>query len=152
GDGIRLAVEVGRDAHLRVYNVKADGVVQLFSNAAEPDDRAKAGRPAEILGEGTSLVMTRPPEARDAVEYLHVLASTPPFRPVDVPQTGSFSASTVYTLLEAQERAGAALRDLEFVPAEGPAPAADGPPLVAEAVIPVRWVQPVRDLAPDAGP
>jgi hypothetical protein len=112
GDYISFKVEAGQTCYVGIWNVTAANVVQLFPNDVERENLLRAGQVHTLLGEATRV------RARTAagLEFLHVLASTRPLRPVDAPtlRAGPFS---VFPSPAASERCRVQLRDLELVEA-----------------------------------
>jgi hypothetical protein len=118
GQIVRLRVKAAETAYVGVWDVveSKKRLFQLFPNDAERKSRV----PANVI-----LLLPRSKDIKATVavegqEYLHVIASTWPFRKIDLPGlrqlAGPFLA---VTMLEGYERMTGALRDLELVPQKG---------------------------------
>jgi predicted Ser/Thr protein kinase len=126
GDGIRVQVELGRDAHVYLWTVGPDGTaVQLFPHDGERETLCRKGAPRALPGEGYELGAR--PGGR---EQVRVVASTRPLPPLPGQNQAGF---LVFTQPQQKHALGKALRDLFVRPVV----------LVAEQIIPYE-VAPTR--------
>jgi serine/threonine protein kinase len=109
GDGVRVQVELGRDANVYLWTVGADGTaVQLFPHQGERETLCKKDVPRALPGEGFELGAR--PGGR---EQIRVVASTQP-----LPALPGQNQSGFLVIAEPQhkEAMGKALRDLFIRP------------------------------------
>jgi serine/threonine protein kinase len=105
GEGVRVEVELGRDAHVYLWTVAADGTaMQLFPHDGERETPCKKAAPRLLPGEGYELGGV--PGGR---EQLRVVASTVPLPPLPGQKLGSF---LVFAEPQQKEALGKALREL----------------------------------------
>jgi hypothetical protein len=159
GQILRLRVHTAEDAWVGVWDVLEgpNKIYQLFPNRKEPDGLIEGGR-ARILPRAQDI---RARARSEGGESIHVVASTWPFRKLDIPGLRQFTgAYLAHTLLEAYERLTTALRDLELVPAQEqldePSDFEEGktvrqllgtarPRRISEVIIPLRVLRPGED-------
>jgi hypothetical protein len=107
GQLLKLRLEAAQDCHVGVWDVTDSKVIQLFPNDDEPDNKVLAGKPRLIPGEKAIRA-----KAPGGVEYIHVVASTHPWRPIPGQRMGPFD---VFARAEDKKRCLEALRDLDIV-------------------------------------
>jgi hypothetical protein len=157
GQILRLRIHTAEDAWVGVWDVleSQNKVYRLFPNRKEQDNLIEGGR-GRLVPRAQDL---RASAKSEGVEYVHVVASTWPFRKLEIPDlrhqlVGPF---TTYTLLDAYERMTRVLRDLELVPEQGqldePSDGEQGqtvrellgtarPRRISEVMIPLRVLRP----------
>lgn len=115
GETVRLAVKSTEDAYLTVFNIGASGkVTRLFPNAAQPDNRVKAGEAVEIpsAASGAQIKVSGPVGA----ELIKVIATSKPV--TVIPDSQFQSGSGVFRNLDGGT--AALNRDLEVVTSNPP--------------------------------
>ena len=116
GEAVRLAIKANEDAYVTVLNIGASGkVTQLFPNAAQSDNKVKAGETVEIpsAASGAQIRVGGPVGA----ELIKVIATS---KPVTVIADGQWKqGSGLFRSLEGD--AGTLQRDLEVVATKPPA-------------------------------
>ena len=116
GETVRLAIKANEDAYVTVLNIGASGkVTQLFPNAAQTDNKVKAGETVEIpsTASGAQIKVAGPVGA----ELIKVIATSKPL--AVIPDTQWKQGAGPFRNLEGD--AGALQRDLEVVATKPPA-------------------------------
>jgi len=116
GEAVRLAIKTNEDAYVTVLNIGASGkVTQLFPNAAQTDNKVKAGETVEIpsSASGAQIRVAGPVGG----ELIKVIATS---KPMTVIADGQWKQGAgLFRSLEGD--AGALQRDLEVVATKPPA-------------------------------
>lgn len=116
GETVRLAVKANEDAYVTVLNVSASGkVTQLFPNAAQTDNRVKAGETVEIpsTASGAQIKVS----SATGAELVKVIATSKPL--AVIPDTQWKPGTGLFRSLEGD--VGTLNRDLEVIAANPPA-------------------------------
>jgi serine/threonine-protein kinase len=118
GQLLRFRLVAQEDCFVGLWDVTADKVIQLFPNGDDPDNRLPKGEPRLVPGAKTIRA-----KAPSGVEYVHLVASTRPWRQIPGQRLGPFD---VFANPGEKKRCLEALRDLDLV---------DPGEAVAEAIV-----------------
>jgi hypothetical protein len=138
GEAFRVRLEVKQDVYVGVWDIHSNAIYELFPDLDQPQNFVRAGSRRDVPPEDAIQATAQ----AQGAEYVHMLATSRPFRKIKLPDFRSDPSSRIkkYETEEALEVMSTHLRDLALVSPRRPSAGTARPSQASEIIIPIRVV------------